>query len=230
MTILKQINSVLFDLDGTLLDTAPDLAYTLNVMLEQENAPPLPYVDVRHVCSLGSTGLLKLGFNLDPDHPKFQHYRQKFLELYDHYLTINTTLIPGMRKTLNYLKENGIEWGVVTNKPTLLAQKLLDKFELTYFCHCLVGGDMVKEPKPAPDSLLLACQLANINANHCIYVGDAKRDIDAAKAANIDSVAALYGYIPDTDNPRMWQADYHINKPTELIQLINSSKQSHKHL
>jgi N-acetyl-D-muramate 6-phosphate phosphatase len=211
-----KLKTVFFDLDGTLLDTAPDLAYALNQLFDQEGLPTISHEKVREVASDGSSGLLGLGLRLGDKDPNFLKYREIFIRFYQQHLSVNTKLFPGMELVLNHLEKQGIQWGVVTNKPLALAKELLYDFDLANRSACIVGGDSTPRPKPYPDSLLLACELTNSLPKDCVYIGDAERDIDAAKYAGMRSIAALYGYLPMDSAPEFWQADHYVDDPNGI--------------
>lgn len=216
----KKIKVILFDLDGTLFDTAPDLAFTLNRLLEQYEKPILPYETVRPYASSGAKGLLYLGFKIDENNQDFNTLRQQFLTIYSNHLTRNTRLFTGMNTVLAAIRAQGLRWGIVTNKLSHYSEKLLSHFKLHHHCECLIGSDMVANIKPAPDGLLLACQKMNVLPEECLYVGDAKSDISAAKSAGMISIAALYGYLHDHDDPNTWDAHHYINEPIEIMQVL----------
>lgn len=212
--------NILFDLDGTLIDTAPDLALALNIVLEKHHKLPLPFKRIRPFASAGTRGLLGLGFNIKMSDPEYPALRLEFLHAYHENLTSHTTVFPGILDLLDEIENKKLKWGIVTNKPTNLSQELLLAFKLAKRAACIVGADIVEHRKPAPDSLLLACKLMEVNPKNCIYVGDAKRDIDAAHNAGMPAVAALYGYIQEDDDPKLWNADYFIKTPEELLTIL----------
>lgn len=212
-----KLTSVFFDLDGTLLDTAPDLAFALNKVAELEGREPLPLSKIRTVASNGSQGLLGLVFDIDQNHNDYQRLREQFIRTYHEHLCVETKLFPGMEIVLQNLEEQGIRWGVVTNKPAMLAHQLLEKLELADRCSCLIGGDTTSKQKPDPEPLLYACQLIRTSPEDCVYIGDAERDIEAAKSAGMRAIAALYGYLPTDANPEFWKADYYIDHPRDII-------------
>lgn len=214
---LCKLKTVLFDLDGTLLDTAPDLAYALNKLLDQEGMPTVSLEKVREIASDGSRALLALGLHITDQHPDYQKFREIFLKLYQQHISVNTTLFPGMNDVLEQLDEQGIRWGVVTNKPNQLATELLGDLDLARRCACIIGGDSTSRQKPFPDPLLLACEMTNSLPKECVYIGDAERDIEAAKYAGMKSIAALYGYLRNDSNPEYWHADYYIDQPKDIL-------------
>lgn len=216
-----KISTILFDLDGTLLDTAPDLATALNVVLQEYNRPALPFTTIRPLSSTGSKGLLGLGFQIDEAHADYQLLRTKFLNAYHNHLFDATAVFPGMETVLQHIEHQGLRWGVVTNKPAELAQRLLEKFNLSQRCACLVGGDTLDKRKPDPEPLFYACELIGVSISQCVYIGDTERDIEAAKRAKMRSIAALYGYITADENPQTWRADYYVEKPEQIIYWLN---------
>ena len=217
----SSIKTVLFDLDGTLADTAPDLAFALNETLKLNDKPQLPYEDIRPHVSHGGIALVKLGFKLEPDHPDFETYRDQFLDIYKKNIAAQTRLFEGMDDLLNKLEQNSILWGVVTNKPSWLTDPLMDALSLTQRAACIVSGDTLAERKPHPAPILYACQQTGAEPNECLYVGDAQRDIEAGNRAGLTTLAALFGYIEDDDDPGQWQADAMINHPSDVLNWLN---------
>ena len=213
----EKIDAVLFDLDGTLLDTAPDLAVTLNTLLLAQQLQPLPLSVIRPIISEGVAGLLKLGFNLSEKDPAFPPLRQQFLEYYSQHSCEQTQLFAGVDKLIDHLETNHVAWGIVTNKSIALTMPLIDHFSLLKKAKCIVGGDTLAYSKPHPKPLLHACECIKSTPKHCVYIGDAKRDIEAANAAGMRSLIALYGYVPNKQELKSWNASAEINAPLELI-------------
>lgn len=211
---------ILFDLDGTLVDTAPDLGYALNLQRGRHGLAPLAMDIIRPYASHGSKGLLGIGFNLSPDDAQFDAMRMEYLDLYDQVFARSPVLFEGIAALLQHLEKNNIPWGVVTNKPRRFSAPLLKAMGLDNRVTCLVCGDDAALPKPAPDTLFLACEQAKVSPTSCFYVGDAARDIEAGNAAGMRTVVALYGYIDETDQPATWGADFSITHPEQLIPLI----------
>ena len=211
---------ILFDLDGTLADTAPDLGLALNIQRERHGLAPLPQETIRPYASHGSRGLLSIGFGLKPEDAIFSEMRNEYLALYDEVFDRSPRLFDGMADLLDAIESKGLLWGVVTNKPRRFSAPLMSALGLEHRATCLVCGDDVAQAKPAPDSLLRACGLAHSHPGDCSYVGDAERDIAAGRAAGMRTVVALYGYIDATDEPEQWAADAAINTPLELLDLI----------
>lgn len=212
-----KIKAILFDLDGTLLDTAPDLVFAINKLLDINNCPTLPYPIARPLAGHGGRVLIKAGFNIEKGHPNFDKLWQGFLKIYSEHICVQTTLFPGIQEVLNYLLEKKIPWGIVTNKPGWLTEPLLKKLNLFNQAACIVSGDTLSVAKPDPAPILHACKLITLQAHECIYIGDAERDIQASAAAGMQSLIAKWGYITDTDPFDQWGADGILEKPEELI-------------
>jgi len=214
--------AVLFDLDGTLADTAPDLALALNQVLEEESQATMAYEDIRPAVSHGGMALIKLAFEIAPEHKDFERLRQRLLAIYRENICNRTTLFPGMSELLEQLEQQQIPWGIVTNKPAWLTNPLVEKLQLRQRVASVVSGDTLKVSKPDPAPLLHACDEMQIEAKHCIYVGDAARDIEAGKRAGMTTLAALYGYIEEHDPPASWEADHLIQHPMEVLNYLSS--------
>ena len=211
-------HAVLFDLDGTLADTAGDLGFALNMQRATRGLPPLPEEQIRPHASAGARGLLQLGFGLDPHHPDYEAMRSEFLDLYAESLSRSTDLFPGIDEVLDVLEKRGVRWGVVTNKPQRFTRPVLEALKLDVRAACVVCADMVPHPKPHPASLIAAARLLDLPREACLYVGDDERDIAAARAAGMDSVVALYGYLGQ-GGPQTWGATAHIASPLHLLDL-----------
>ncbi|MCG6976259.1 MAG: HAD-IA family hydrolase [Acidiferrobacterales bacterium] len=214
------IRTVLFDLDGTLADTAPDLALALNTLLKETGKPPLPYERIRQEASYGGTALVRLGFDLSPEDNEFAALRQRFLDLYQSRICVDTRLFDGMESVLNDLASANMNWGIVTNKPAYLTDPLVKLLGLADKAAAVVSGDTTNNSKPHPEPLLHACELAGSRPEQCLYVGDARRDIEAGQRAGMKTLVATFGYLRDDDNTDEWGADGAIASPTELIEWI----------
>jgi len=212
---------ILFDLDGTLVDTAHDLAYALNLQRQRHGLDILALDVIRPYASHGSKGLLSIGFDLSPEDDNFSAMREEYLGLYDQVLTRKPVLFEGVAELLETLDKKSVAWGVVTNKPRRFTQPLMQNIGLLQRAACVVSGDDALRPKPYPDTLLLACEQAGVNPQVCWYIGDAERDIQAGKAAGMQTVVALYGYLGVDDQPAEWGADALVNAPLELLGLFN---------
>lgn len=211
----------LFDLDGTLVDTAPDLGHAANFVRQECGLPPLPLAVYRPAASCGARGLLGIALDMTPEHPDFGPRRDSFLAHYRQHLAQSSRPFPGIAEALVAMELKGLAWGVVTNKPGWLTQPLLDALDLTRRAACVISGDSTPRPKPAPDSLLLACTQLGLTPDECLYVGDDLRDIEAARAAGMRSVAAGWGYIGGTPIAD-WQADFLTPQVADLQALISA--------
>lgn len=212
---------ILFDLDGTLVDTAHDLACALNLQRVRHGLMELPLDVIRPYASHGSKGLLAIGFDLSDKDDAFAGMRDEYLALYDQVLTRKPLLFDGIAELLASLEAANVPWGVVTNKPRRFTQPLMQSIGLLARAACVVSGDDAARPKPYPDTLLMACKQAGVTPQQCWYVGDAERDIQAGKAAVMQTVVALYGYLSETDQPQTWGADHMIQAPLDLLRLVN---------
>jgi phosphoglycolate phosphatase len=213
-------DAVFFDLDGTLADTAPDLGYALNLLREQRGLAHLPQEIIRPYASHGARGLLEIGLNLAPDSPDFDPARLEFLAFYERYLCHYTRLFPGIAELLDELDKRGIAWGIVTNKPARFTDPLMEKLGLAERAACIVSGDTCANAKPHPEPLLYAANQAGREPEKCLYVGDAERDIEAARAAGMFSLVALYGYLDESDRPHEWLADGVIDSPLGVFDYL----------
>jgi 2-phosphoglycolate phosphatase len=218
--VRPQPKCVLFDLDGTLVDTAPDLGSAANAVRAKLGLEPLPLEQYRPVASAGARGLLKVALGLTLDHVDYPTRRDEFLNYYRANLSRHSSLFPGIAELLAGFEQRGLPWGVVTNKPAWLTRPLLDELGLSERAACAISGDDVPKAKPAPDSLLLACAQLGMRAADCVYVGDDKRDIDAARAAQMPSVAADWGYLGDNGPIETWRADFIVASPAALARLF----------
>ena len=212
--------AVLFDLDGTLADTAPDLAGALNRLLEEQGRAPVPLERARPVTSSGARGMLRVGFGIDPEHPQYDDLKVRFLDLYGSRVCRETRLFDGVSELLATLDRGGVAWGVVTNKPERFTMPLLEALELLARAACVIGGDTAERAKPHPDPLLHAAQKLALAPAHCLYVGDDVRDVRAARAAGMPVIAAGYGYLGEGGDPRAWGADAVINHPLEVLKYL----------
>lgn len=213
-------NAVLFDLDGTLLDTAKDLGNALNQILKQLERPQVSYDTYRNIASDGAKGMLELGFGEDLKKFDFARLRQQFLDYYENNICVDTDYFVGVEELLNGLNQHNIPWGIVTNKPEFLTLQLVRYFPLLQNCAVIVSGDTLPERKPHPLPLLYAEQKLDVSSNNTWYIGDAERDIQAANAANMVSVIAQYGYIADIEQSQQWRAKLNIQTPTDLLHYL----------
>jgi 2-phosphoglycolate phosphatase len=215
----RRLKAVLFDLDGTLLDTAPDMVAALNALLAEESLAPLDYRFARAHVSNGALGLLQIAFE-QIDEANRDRLRDRFLEIYAARLAVATRLFAGMEAVLGNIEASGMVWGVVTNKPAYLTEPLMAALGLSQRCACLVSGDTLPHRKPRPEPLLHATKLISVGSGQAVYVGDAARDIEAGQAAGMATVAAAYGYIQPGDDPATWGADHAIEHPAHLWDIL----------
>lgn len=207
--------ALLLDLDGTLLDTAPDMGAALNRLREESGLPQLPYERIRPVVSHGAARLVQLGFP-DVEGERFETLRLRFLELYAQGLAVGTRLFTGFESLFDELAARRLPWGIVTNKPAWLTDPLVAAMGLHERAGCVVSGDTVAERKPHPLPLLHAAALIGADPRRCVYVGDAERDIQAGRGAGMTTIVAAYGYIGEDEDPQAWQAAAIVHSPTEL--------------
>ena len=208
---------LLLDLDGTLVDTAPDMAYALNALRGEHGLPALSLETIRPHVSHGVRMLIRLGFGLTEEDPRFADLRARFLEIYQGRLVHESRLFPGMEALLSACEARAIKWGVVTNKPASLTHPLLAALALDRRAACVVAGNGVRKNKPHPEPLLEASRLVGTLPESCIYVGDAQRDIEAGRRAGMTTLIALFGYIADSERPQEWQADGMVHHPMEIL-------------
>jgi 2-phosphoglycolate phosphatase len=216
---MSRAAAILFDLDGTLLDTAPDMIGALNRLRAENGREPVPFDTARAHVSHGALRLVKLGFP-DVDDAALEPLRLRFLELYAGNLADGTCLFPGIDHVLATLEAERLPWGVVTNKPGWLTDPLLDRLGLFTRACCVVSGDTVAERKPHPLPLLHAAQATAVAPGRCVYVGDAERDIVAGRAAGMQTVVAAYGYLSDEDQPLLWNAHGVVERPEQLLDWV----------
>lgn len=216
------LRAVLFDLDGTLLDTAPDLIRVLNQVRVEQGREPVPWALARTQVSHGSAGLIRLGFP-DLSGQPLEQLRLRLLELYSAQLAVETRLFAGCQAVLDQLTARGMAWGIVTNKPGFLTTPLLSTLGLDRLAGCVVCGDTLPERKPHPAPLLLAAAQLSVPAPQCLYVGDAERDVQASRAAGMCVLVARYGYLGPNDDPASWQPDGQIDAPGGIIDWLNGN-------
>lgn len=210
------IKAVLFDLDGTLADTAPDLVHALNTLRHEHGLAPVDYTLARGEASHGSGALLKLGFGVTPEAAEFESLRTRFLALYADSGCARTRLFPGMEALLEQLRAQGLQLGIVTNKPSYLTAPVLAALRLGRPFDCVVSGDTTPFCKPHPEPLRHAARMLEQPPAHCVFVGDAERDIVAGRAAGMYTLVALFGYLRPEDRPATWGADGLLETPADL--------------
>ena len=210
------IKTVLFDLDGTFADTAPDLADALNRTLLANQRPALPFAQIRPVVSHGGRALIELGFGITDTDATFEPLRQQLLGFYQADIAKHTQLFPGILSLLHELQRHQLHWGIVTNKPAWLTTPLMASLDLPIAPCSVVSGDTLPQRKPDPAPLLHASAMCQCDPVQCLYVGDAERDIIAGKRAGMLTMVARYGYIGEQDDPQQWQADSYIDHPDAI--------------
>ncbi len=207
---------VLFDFDGTLADSAPDLAATANRMRQEHGLPDLPYEALRPYASHGARGLLKVALDINTDHPDYAQLRAQFLQDYNDHMTELTYLFDGVAPMLKQLEQAGYTWGIVTNKLEYLALPLIRHLGLEEGCAVTVGGDTTQHTKPHPAPLLYAAEQTGFDPKDCLYVGDDLRDIQAGQAAGMATMIAAYGYCAQDDSINTWQADLTVHHAADI--------------
>ncbi len=215
--------AVLFDLDGTLADTAPDLARALNRVRAAHGLAPMPVETTRPYTSSGARGLLKIGFGLEPEDARYEALKSQFLEFYAADICVDTRLFDGMAELLAQLEQAHLPWGVVTNKAERFTLPLMQGLRLGRRAACIVGGDTTARAKPHPDPLLHAAAVLQLPPSACLYVGDDLRDVQAARAAGMPVLAAKYGYLGDGGSVESWQADAVIEHPRQVLDYLHAS-------
>jgi phosphoglycolate phosphatase len=217
---ISPFQGIFFDLDGTLADTAPDLVAATNQLLLTRNLAPKPYEFLRPYASAGARGLLEGAFGIDPEHPEFITLRDEFYGNYEKALMVDSKLFEDMEQLLDQMDQANLPWGIVTNKSERFTNPLVELMGLHTRSASTVSGDTTAYSKPHPEPILHAAKLAKVDPSKSLYVGDDFRDVVAGKAAGMKTVAAAYGYCGCKEPPEAWGADYLVNSPLELIQII----------
>ena len=218
--MMPRLGAVLFDLDGTLVDSAPDLAGACNEMRIERGLAPLPYEQLRRMVGSGARGMVGVSFGLVPESPGYLELRDEFLSRYEARMTRETRVFDDMVPVLAWLEGEGLPWGIVTNKATRFAVPLVAALGLAQRAAALVCGDTVAHSKPHPAPLLEAARRLGVPPRGCAYVGDDRRDVDAGRAAGMLTVVAAWGYLGDGDAPQAWGADHLVARPDGLPRLI----------
>lgn len=214
--------AVLFDLDGTLVDTAPDFVRVLNNMRTKYGHPALPSEMVRPAVSAGARAMVKVGFpEYELESPEFAQLRQEFLDAYGADICQDSQLFTGLDALLENLEAKGIPWGIVTNKPRIYSEALLLALNLTQRCAVLVCPDDVSQTKPHPEPMYLACKQLNVAPTQTVYIGDHIRDIQAGNNAQMTTIAVGFGYIVEDEDIHDWQADHCVQTVDDLINYFN---------
>ena len=217
------IEAVLFDLDGTLADTAPDLGGALNRLLLEEGRVPLPMPLLRPHVSGGARALIGAGFGLTPESADYLRLKQRFLELYEQHICVDSRLFDGMSELLANIEAAKLRWGIVTNKIERYTRQVVAGLGLEQRADCVVSGDSTPNPKPHPEPMLLACRLAGVNPQHTLYIGDDLRDVQAGHAAGIRTIAAAWGYLGEGLPIEQWKANGIAVNPADVPRLIKAA-------
>lgn len=222
-----RLHAVLFDMDGTLLDTALDFIAVTNAMRTARGLAPVPDQQIRDVVSGGARAMVLSAFDVDPLSEAFETLRLEFLDRYQDHCAIESHLYEGMEQLLFEIEQADLIWGVVTNKPVRFAKPIMERLGLAGRSAVLVCPDHVSKSKPDPEPMLLACSLLNLDPSTVLFVGDDLRDIESGRSAGTKTAAVRYGYIHPDDNPDLWGADMVFNHPLELRAVLDRSRSSH---
>ncbi|NTX90393.1 MULTISPECIES: N-acetylmuramic acid 6-phosphate phosphatase MupP [Pseudomonas] len=216
-----QLRAVLFDMDGTLLDTAPDFIAVCQAMLAAHGRPPIDAQRIADVVSGGARAMVAATFDMDPEAPGFETLRQEFLDRYQDHCAVYSRLYDGMPELLESIERANLIWGVVTNKPVRFAEPIMQQLGLAERSAVLVCPDHVTNSKPDPEPLLLACSQLGIDPAQVLFIGDDLRDIESGRAAGTKTAAVRYGYIHPEDNPAHWGADVIVDHPRDLLAVLD---------
>ena len=220
MSRLSHIQAVLFDLDGTLIDSAPDLGAAADKLRTDRGLPSLPLDLYRPMAGAGARGMLKVAFDMTPEHPDYNDLRDAFFSNYEAAMTVRTYAFDGVAELLQAMQHKAMRWGVVTNKMARFTDPLTAAMPLFATASVIVSGDTTPHAKPHPEPLFEAARRLGVSPSHCLYVGDDERDIVAGRAAGMPTVAATYGYLGEKTDVAQWQADWHIQAPLDLLHIL----------
>lgn len=222
-TLRPPLQAVLFDLDGTLIDSAPELGAAADKMRIDRGMPSLPLESYRHMAGAGARGMLGIAFGMTPESPGYADMREEFFVNYEERMLLNTFVFDGVSRLVETLGARGLQWGVVTNKSMRFTDPLTQSMPLFSTAGTVVSGDTTPHAKPHPEPLLEAARRLGVAPAHCVYVGDDERDIIAGRAAGMRTVAATYGYMGAQGDATRWEADTSIASPLELLQWLNTA-------
>jgi N-acetyl-D-muramate 6-phosphate phosphatase len=220
MPSAARTSALLLDLDGTLIDTAPDLVAVLNRVLREDRRAPLPYALARNEVSRGAIGLLRRAYGDDLDDDLLESLRSRFLEAYATAVCVNSIPFIALQDIIDTISTNGMRWGIVTNKPRRYTVALLEALGIDHLPECTVSGDDLTVRKPDPAPLRLAAERLGVPASACVYVGDAPGDIVAGRAAAMRTIAAAYGYIRPGESVAAWRADAVAPRPRDVLRIV----------
>ncbi|MCF4985728.1 N-acetylmuramic acid 6-phosphate phosphatase MupP [Pseudomonas syringae] len=218
-----RLRAVLFDMDGTLLDTAPDFIAIAQAMLADRNLPAVPDKLIRDEVSGGARAMVAATFAISPEDPQFEALRLEFLERYQRDCAVHSKLFDGMDELLADIEKAGLIWGVVTNKPVRFAQPIMERLGLAERSALLICPDHVTHSKPHPEPMILACRMLDLDPASVLFVGDDLRDIESGRDAGTKTAAVRYGYIHPDDNPDHWGADVVVDHPLELRKVLDNA-------
>lgn len=221
--MLSDIRAVLFDLDGTLIDSAPDLGDAADKMRTDRGLPSLPEALYRPMAGAGARGMLKVAFDITPEHPTYEAFREEFFVIYERAMTVRTYIFDGVIDVIDALRQRDMPWGVVTNKMARFTDPLTQAMPLFSSASAIVSGDTTAHAKPHPAPMFEAARRLGLSPEVCLYVGDDERDIVAGRAAGMRTVAASYGYLGEKTNIASWGADLHIDSPLNLLQWLTKA-------
>jgi 2-phosphoglycolate phosphatase len=222
-SMFKNVEAVLFDLDGTLIDSAPDLGAAVDKMRVARGLPSLPLEHYRPMAGAGARGMIGLGFGMTPEHPDFEAMKEEFFVNYENCMTERTRIFDGVVDMVNALVAQGLAWGVVTNKSSRFTDPLTAAMPLFASARAIVSGNTTPHAKPHPEPLFEAARRLRIDPARCVYVGDDERDIVAGLAAGMGTVAATYGYLGAQADISRWNAHLHIDSPLDLLKSLNQA-------
>jgi phosphoglycolate phosphatase len=218
---MNKIKSILFDLDGTFVDTSMDICIALNKVLQAHKFNKVDCLDLKYHISKGAVGIIKYASDINGRSIDASLLRAEFLQEYSKNCFIHTKMINGMNELINFIENKNMKWGIVTNKHSKYVNKIIKGLSLDNNIHCLITGDMVDNPKPSPDGLLKALIELNINPNEILYLGDDERDVVAAKDVGMLSGVANFGFIENIEDIKLWNSDIVIDNPKDLIKYLS---------
>jgi N-acetyl-D-muramate 6-phosphate phosphatase len=221
--MFQNVEAVLFDLDGTLIDSAPDLGAAVDKMRVDRGLSSYPLEHYRHMAGAGARGMIGIAFGLTPEHPEFEAMKEEFFVNYENCMTERTRIFDGVVDMIAALRANGLAWGVVTNKSSRFTDPLTSAMSLFSTAGAIVSGNTTPHAKPHPEPLFEAARRLSIDSGRCVYVGDDERDIVAGLAAGMGTVAATYGYLGQQTDISCWKADFHIDSPMDLLKFLNKA-------